>query len=184
MLLIPVSSFIKSYWPLLRMLSCPQDQDHVHPHKLFLYWEYVKPCLHPPKYSTPTLEVDKNMSWNKYFMFYKIVISLNMWLKRHEGYAKKYLKKGDTWRSQSIEKIYDEHMKTHKKRKKRENNDSHISKYKFMREITHIKEYSINLTLYYPHTCTSWSDPSFDLTNMQGKYAFISFPKQRSIQAF
>ena len=47
-----------------------------------------------------------------------------------------------------------------------------FSKYKFMREITHIKEYSIGLKLFYPHTCTSLSkgmasfalDPSFDLT--------------------
>ena len=30
-------------------------------------------------------------------------------------------------------------------------NDSHV----LMREITDIKEYSIGLTLFYPHTCTS-----------------------------
>ena len=29
--------------------------------------------------------------------------------------------------------------------------------FKFMREVTHVKEYSIGLTLFYPHTCTSWS---------------------------
>ena len=75
----------------------------------------------------------------------------------------------DTWRSKYIKK--DEHMKAHVKKKK----DSHVLKIKLMREITHIKEYSIGLALFYPHTCTSWSkgmtsfslDLSFDLT----KYA-------------
>jgi hypothetical protein len=62
-------------------------------------------------------------------------------------------------------------MKAHVKKKR----DSHVLEIKLMREITHIKEYSIGLTLFYPHTCTSWSkgmksfssDLNFDLT----KYA-------------
>ena len=33
--------------------------------------------------STPTLGVDKKTLLGKYSMFYKIVISLNMWFKRH-----------------------------------------------------------------------------------------------------
>ena len=57
----------------------------------------------------------------------------------------------------------------------KEKRDSHVLEIKLMREITHIKEYSIGLMLFYPHTCTSWSkgmtsfslDLSFDLT----KYA-------------
>ena len=34
--------------------------------------------------SAPTLGVDKKYLLGKYSMFYKIVISLNMWFKRHE----------------------------------------------------------------------------------------------------
>ena len=74
-----------------------------------------------------------------------------MWFKRHVLYKsmrkkeeKKYGREGP-----SIKK--DEHMKAHVKRK----GDSHVLKIKLMREITHIKEYSIGLTLFYPNTCTS-----------------------------
>ena len=44
-------------------------------------------------------------------------------------------------------------MKARVKKEKEE--DSHVLKIKLMREITHIKEYSIGLTLLFPHTCTS-----------------------------
>jgi len=47
----------------------------------------------------------------------------------------------------------DEHMKAHVKKKKRE--IAMFLKIKLMREVTHIKEYSIGLTLLFPHTCTS-----------------------------
>ena len=63
-------------------------------------------------------------------------------------------------------------------------NDSHVSQYKFIREITHIEEYSIGLKLFYPHTCTFWSkgmtsfsfDPSFDLTNYVEYVCLHIFP--------
>ena len=88
----------------------------------------------PPstKNSAPTLGVDKKCLLDKYSMFYKIEISLNMWFKRHElcksmkkkkiyGHMKvleeKRKKNRDTWRSQGIEKK-DEHMQAHKKKKK------------------------------------------------------------------
>jgi hypothetical protein len=45
MLLTPTLSFVKSCWQLLRKLSCPQDQDHVH----------------PPIHAAPTLGVRKDM---------------------------------------------------------------------------------------------------------------------------
>ena len=38
--------------------------------------------------SAPTLRVEKNYLLGKYSMFYKIVISLNIWFKRH-GICKK-----------------------------------------------------------------------------------------------
>jgi len=80
-------------------------------------------------------------------------------------------KNWDTWRSQSIEK----NMMSTRRLIEEETNDSHVLEWKFMREIIHIKEYNIGLTLFYPHTCTSWSkgmtsfslDLSFDFT----KYA-------------
>jgi len=40
MLLFSALSFVKSCWPLLSKLSCPQDQNHVHPH-------IHKPTWHP-----------------------------------------------------------------------------------------------------------------------------------------
>ena len=49
-------------------------------------------------------------------------------------------------------KKVDEHMKAHVKKGER---DSHVLEIKLMGEITHIKVYSIGLTLFYPHTCTS-----------------------------
>ena len=62
MLLVIALSFIKSCWPLLRKLSCFQDQDHEHPHI------HAAPTLGVRKHmllfrstknSTPTLGVDK-----------------------------------------------------------------------------------------------------------------------------
>ena len=63
MLLVIELSLVKSCDPLLRDLSCSQDQDHVHPHI------HAAPTLGvcknmPPsnKDSAPTLGVDKNLS--------------------------------------------------------------------------------------------------------------------------
>ena len=62
-------------------------------------------------------------------MFYKIVISLNMWFKRHGLCKSMKKKKMDTWRSKKKKKKIgthegpkvlnkkDEHMKAHKKKK-------------------------------------------------------------------
>jgi hypothetical protein len=90
-------------------------------------------------------------------MFYKIVISLNVWFKRH-ALCKSMKKRKKIWTHEgpSIWKM----MSTWRlmwKKKKKEKEDSHVLKIKLMREVTHIKEYSIGLTLFYPHTCTSWS---------------------------
>jgi hypothetical protein len=41
--------------PRSRSLTC-------HIYNLFLHWEYAKTCVHPLKYSTPTLGVDKKIS--------------------------------------------------------------------------------------------------------------------------
>jgi hypothetical protein len=46
--------------------------------------------------SAPTLEVDKKCLLGKYSMFYRIVISLNMWFKRH-GLCKSMKKKKNIW---------------------------------------------------------------------------------------
>jgi len=65
MLLIPALSDVKSCWPLLRKLSCPQDQDHVHPHTHAAPTLGVRKNKLPfrtTKNSGPTLGVDKIMS--------------------------------------------------------------------------------------------------------------------------
>jgi len=51
------SEFCQVLLTLVEKVIVPQDQDHIH--KLFLYQEYAKACFRPPKYSTPTLGVDK-----------------------------------------------------------------------------------------------------------------------------
>jgi hypothetical protein len=70
MLLVFVLSLVKSSWPLLRDLSCSQDQDHVHPHI------YAAPTLGVRKNMllsikkyVPTLGVDKNCLLDKNSMF-------------------------------------------------------------------------------------------------------------------
>ena len=70
-------------------------------------------------------------------------------IRTHEG--PKERKNHGHMKVQSIEKN-DEHMKAHVLKKIK---DSHVLKIKFMRDIIHIKEYSIGLTLFYPHTFTS-----------------------------
>jgi len=62
MLLAIAMSFVKSCWPLLRKLSCPQDQDNVHPHRHVVPTLGVRKNMLPfrsTKNSAPTLEVDK-----------------------------------------------------------------------------------------------------------------------------
>ena len=94
----------------------------------------------------------------------KVWKTKKMWT--HEGPRRKRKKRYmDTWKSNYI---YEKMMSMWRLMQ----NDSHVSQYKFIREITHIEEYSIGLKLFYPHTCTSWSkgmtsfslDPSLDLT--------------------
>ena len=62
MLLISTLSFVMSCGPLLRKLSCLQDQDHMH--ATYISYSYIGNTLkhasiHQKKYSTPTLGVDK-----------------------------------------------------------------------------------------------------------------------------
>jgi len=87
----------------------------------------------PPstKNSAPTLGVDKKCLLDKYSMFYKIEISLNMWFKRHglcksmkmkkiwthEGPRRKRKKIGTHDGPKVLKK--DEHMQAHKKKKKK-----------------------------------------------------------------
>jgi hypothetical protein len=72
-------------------------------------------------------------------------------------YAKvwKKEKKFEHMKVQVYEKWWAHEGSCEKRKKGKE--DSHVLKIKLMREVTHIKEYSIGLTLFYPHTCTSWS---------------------------
>jgi hypothetical protein len=82
-----------------------------------------------------------------------------MWFKRHvlcksieknrTHKGPKVLKKIRHMKVQVQKEKNDEHMKAHV-----EKGDSHVLEIKLMRDITHIKEYSIVLSSY-PHTCTS-----------------------------
>jgi len=114
--------------------------------------------------STPTLEVDKKCLRNKYFMFYKIVISHSICgFKRHV--LCKSIEKNGTHEGSKVLKKYWTHEGPSTKKEKmmghegscKKERDSHVLEIKLMSEITHIKEYSIGLTLFYPHICTSWS---------------------------
>ena len=59
-MLVIVLSLVKSCWPLLRDLSCSQDQDHVHPHIHAAPTLGVRKNMPPStKNSAPTLGVDQ-----------------------------------------------------------------------------------------------------------------------------
>ena len=86
-------------------------------------------------------------------MFYKIVISLNMWFKRHGLCKSMKKKKIRTHEGPKVLKKIHEHMKAHKNKK---NEMIAMSQNKKARERSLIqKEYSIDLEMFYPHTCTS-----------------------------
>ena len=90
----------------------------------------LKTCLQPPKTLLLHWGNTKKCLLGKYSMFYKIVISLNMWFKRHglcktmknkkicthEGPRRKRKKQGHVKVPRYRKK--DKHMKAHKKKKK------------------------------------------------------------------
>ena len=89
-------------------------------------------------------------------------------ISRHMKVQEEKEKNRDTWRSQGIEKV----MCTWRLIKKW--NDSHVSKKTRERSLIQ-KEYIIDLEMFYPHTCTSWSKGmssfSLDLSFDSTKYA-------------
>jgi hypothetical protein len=98
MLLVIVLSLVKSCWPLLRDLSCYQDQDHIHPHIYAAPTLGVcKNMLPSTKNSAPTLGVDKKICLlDKNSMFWKDSDpSLSEWFRRRDmSYAKVWKKFG------------------------------------------------------------------------------------------
>ena len=63
-LLVIVMSLVKTLWPLLRNLSCSQDQDHIH--STYIYcsytWSMQQHVFHPPKiFYSYTRNRHKNM---------------------------------------------------------------------------------------------------------------------------
>ena len=160
MLLIFALSFVKSYWPLLKKVIMPPRSRSRTP----TYISYsntgntLKHAFIHPKFCSCTRSRQKKCLLGKYSMFYKIVISLNMWFKRH-GLCKSMKKKKnmdtwrskkkkrerknrDTWRSQGIEK---KEMSTWRLIIIKKWNDSHVSKQK-ARERSYLqKEYSTDL---------------------------------------
>ena len=74
--------------------------------------------MHPStQNSAPTLGVDKKCLLGKYSMFYKIVISLNMWFKR--CVLCKSIEKEKNWTHEgpSTKEKNDQHMKAHVKKR-------------------------------------------------------------------